>query len=338
MTTLAANQTAAVQHRSVAELRRRRRVLISCIVVAAVTLTAMLVYQFAFVGPAWEYTMQLRFRQIGALIIAGVAVGVSSIMFQTVTGNRILTPGIMGFDALYVLIQTIIVFFFGAGTLLLMGAGERALLNMVFLTLFGVLLFRALFRRLNQDLLVLVLVGVVLSGLFASLTSLASRMLDPTDFLTLQDVMFASFNTVNQPLMYTLAVVTVIVLAASLPLWRKLDVIALGYRSSVCLGINFHRTVTWTLVCITMLVAASTALVGPMTFLGLLVANVARQLVPTSSHMVLLPLAAACGIVATVAGQMVVMHIFDHTTTLSVVVNLVGGCYFLWLVWRSARS
>lgn len=335
-------QQAASSHEllvcSPVEKQRRRSVFQRTALTVLITGCAIAFFMLLFIQADWSYTMQLRGHQVGALVVAGTCIGISSVIFQTLTGNRLLTPGIMGFDSLYVLIQTIIVFSFGANTLLLMAPGQRAVINMVCLSAFGVFLFRALFRRLSRNLLVMVLVGVVLSGLFGSLTSLASRMLSPSDYLTLQDVMFASFNTVNHQVLYVTATVTIVLLFFSFTLRRSLDVIALGHQAATSLGVNFHRTVTWSLLVITLMVAASTALVGPMTFLGLLVANVARQLVSSSSHHILIPLAACCGVIATVAGQMVVAHLFDHTTTLSVVVNLVGGCYFLLLVWREIKS
>src|SRR5690606_12069648 len=138
---------------------------------------------------SWAYAMDLRGRQVGSLVVVGVAAGASSLVFQTVAGSRILTPGVMGFDSLYLLVQTSIVFVFGSTTFMMLGTGERFLVNAGVLTLFGIVLFRWLFRSSSHNLLVLVLVGVVLGSLFASLTSFASRLLDPNEFLTLQDVM-----------------------------------------------------------------------------------------------------------------------------------------------------
>ena len=159
----------------------------------------------------------------------------------------------------------------------------------------------------------------------------------PDDYLTLQDVMFASFNRVDVDLLGITAVVTGAGCLAASRLVRALDVVDLGHDVSIGLGLPYHRVVTLTLVVVTVLVATSTALVGPMMFLGLIVANLARQLLPTSRHAVLLPAAALVGALGTVLGQTVVAHLFSHTTTLSVVVNLVGGLYFLYLLTRTVR-
>ena len=285
----------------------------------------------------WSYALDLRSRQLASLVVVGAAVGASSLVFQTIAGSRILTPGVMGFDSLYVLIQTLIVSLLGPSALQLMGVPERFLLNTALLAGFGLVLFRWLFRAHSRNLFVLVLVGIVVGSLFASLSTFASRMLSPDDYLTLQSVLFASFTTVDVQLLAVTTVVAVLGMAALVPLLRRLDVVDLGRDAATGLGLDYHRVVTVALVVVTVLVATSTALVGPMLFLGLLVANLARQLVPTHRHSVLVPVAALVGALATVGGQFLVTHVFALGTTLSVVVNLVGGLYFLFLLLKAVR-
>ena len=299
------------------------------------TLAGAAAYLLYDVRGSWSYAMDLRTRQLAALLITGAAVGASSVVFQTVTGSRILTPSVMGFDALYMLIQTVIVYTLGSAAFLALTPGQHFLIDAVLLTVFGWLLFTWLFRRSSRNLLMLVLVGVVLGSFFGSLTSLASRLLSPDDFLTLQDVMFASFSTATPELLWTAGIVTTLGLAALVPLCRRLDVVALGHDHAIALGVPFHLVVRITLAVVTLLVASATALVGPMLFLGLIVANLAREIVPTHKHIVLVPVAALVGVLTCVVGQFVVVHVFDLSTTLSVVVNLVGGIYFLRLLMRT---
>ena len=323
--------------RSPAEAARRRRVKATLLVLAGLCVAACTAYLVWNVRGNWTYALNLRGRQLGALVVVGVAVGVSSLVFQTVSGSRILTPGVMGFDALYAFIQTVIVFTLGAGTLQLLGVVEQFLLNAALLSAFGMLLFRWIFRAHSRNLFVLVLVGIVLGGLFSSLSSFASRLLSPDDYLTLQAVLFASFTTVNLDLLLACAAVTGVGILVLWPLLRKLDVIDLGRDRATSLGVDHHRTVTAVLLVVTILVATSTALVGPMVFLGLLIANLARQLLPTHEHRVLVVGSALVGIVALVLGQFVVLHGLGLAVPLSVVINLVGGLYFLVLLLKAVR-
>lgn len=322
---------------STAERSRYRRNLAVLAGLAVAVVALALTYQFAFVTGSWHYTMNLRARQLGALAVAGVSVGVSSVAFQTVAGSRILTPGVMGFDALYVLVQTLVVVAVGSTATVLLPAAPRAVLNTLLLVGFGLLLFAAIFRRGTTHLLALVLVGLVLGTMFASMTSFASRMLSPDDYLTLQEVMFASFNTVDASVLTVMAVITALACAAMVPSLRRLDVLQLGHDPAVTLGLNYRATVLRVLVLITVLVATSTAMVGPMTFLGLIVANLAHGLLATHRHRWLVAAAALIGVICTILGQLVVARIFDQTVPLSVVINVVGGCYFLFLIQRTVR-
>lgn len=319
---------AATRDERPAVVRRRVAVL------AALALVAVLVYQFAMVTGSWSYAMDLRLRQVGALVVVGVATGVATLLFQTVATSRILTPGVMGYDSLFVLVQTLLVWVFGSAVVVDLDVRVRFLLDAGVMTAFGLLLFRWVFRRNSRDLFVLVLVGVVLGTLFTSLTLFASRLLSPSDYLTLQDLTFASFNTVDPRLLSITAAITVVAIAAAVPLLRRLDVVALGHDTAVTLGVDYHRVVNQTLAVVTVLVAASTALVGPLVFVGLIVANIARQVLPTYRHRTLALGAALAGVIVTVGGQFVASRLLDFTTTLTVCVNLVGGLYFVWLLLR----
>ncbi|MGO0576792.1 iron chelate uptake ABC transporter family permease subunit [Ornithinimicrobium panacihumi] len=323
------------EHTTLTVAQRQRRIRLVLTLLGVLAVAAAAAYLLFDVRGSWAYAMDLRTRQLAALVITGAAVGASSVVFQTVTGSRILTPSVMGFDALYMLIQTVIVYALGSTTFLALTAGQHFLIDALLLTVFGWLLFAWLFRRSSRNLLMLVLVGVVLGSFFGSLTSLASRLLSPDDFLTLQDVMFASFSTATPELLWTAGIVTALGIAALVPLCRRLDVIALGHNHAVALGVPYHLVVRITLAVVTLLVASATALVGPMLFLGLIVANLAREIVPTHRHLVLLPVSALVGVLTCVLGQFVVVHVFDLSTTLSVVVNLVGGIYFLRLLMRT---
>lgn len=335
--TVTAIEQRFVSGRSEVESARLRRVRRALVLLGALAVLVCLAYLTYNVRGSWSYALGLRSRQLGALVVVGIAVGVSSLVFQTVSGSRILTPGVMGFDALFTLLQTVIVFTLGASTLQLLGVVESFLLNAALLAVFGLALFRWLFRAHSRNLFVLVLVGIVLGGLFASLSSFASRLLSPDDYLTLQSVLFASFTTVDVTLLAACAGLLVIACVVLAPLLRSLDVIDLGRDRASSLGVDHHRIVTRVLVIVTLLVATSTALVGPMVFLGLLIANLARQLLATHAHHVLVPGAALTGVVSLVGAQFLVTHAFGLGVPVSVVVNLVGGLYFLTLLVKAVR-
>ncbi|MFE7422047.1 iron chelate uptake ABC transporter family permease subunit [Rhodococcus sp. NPDC057529] len=304
---------------------------------AAVAVTAVCCYLFLDVTGSWTYAMKIRSRQVTSMVLVGYATAVAAVVFQTVTNNRILTPSVMGFDSLFVLIQTLIVFFFGAGALATFDPRIKFGVEILAMIGFALALYWWLFGKRAKDLYVLVLVGIVLGTLFASLSSLASRLIDPNDFITLQDLLFASFNTVHADLLGISVVLVVAATVYALPLLRQLDVIALGRDHAVGLGIDHRRVVSRALVVIAILVSVSTALVGPITFLGLLVANLGRELVGTFVHRWTIPAAALVAVIALVGGQFVLARLLDYNSALIVVINFFGGIYFISLLVRGAR-
>jgi iron complex transport system permease protein len=84
-------------------------------------------------------------------------------------------------------------------------------------------------------------------------------------------------------------------------------------------------------------VSVSTALVGPITFFGLLVANLAYRVVGTDRHRATLPAAVLLAVVCLAGGQAVLQHGLGLDTTLAVVIEFVGGLVFLVMLVRRVR-
>lgn len=285
---------------------------------------------------SWSFVLAFRGRRLLALALVAYSIAVSTVLFQTVTQNRILTPSIMGFDALYVLVQTAIAFFLGAHMLAVadphLSFGGEVLLMVAF----SLLLFRWLFLGEERSLHLLVLVGIVFGILFRSLSTFMQRLLDPNSFQVLQDSLFASFGTVDTTLLGVAAALTGLV---TLALWRlgpSFDVLALGRSHAINLGVEYRRTVFAILICVSVLVSVSTALVGPITFFGLLVASLAHALLGRSRHREVLPAAALIALISLVGGQTVLERVFAFDTALSVIVEFLGGLVFLLLIVRGA--
>lgn len=282
------------------------------------------------------YVLTLRFHKVAAMVLVAFAVGVSTVLFQTVTGNRILTPSIMGFDALYILLQTSLASTIGTQTLLTMGAGWRFVLEVVLMVGFSWLLYRWLFIGGSKSLHLVLLIGIVFGTLFRGVSSLLQRLIDPSEFMVLQDLFFASFNRVDSSL---LGLAACTILGVSLVGWRirnQFDVLALGRDTSLNLGLNHKRAVTQVLVICSVLVAVSTALVGPVTFFGLLIASLAYQLCSVFRHKYVLPIAVLLGVIALVGGQLILERIFSFDTALSIIIEFVGGIVFIILLLKGS--
>lgn len=281
-----------------------------------------------------DFVLAFRTRKVAALVLVGWAIAVSTVMFHTITANRILTPSLMGFDAMYQLIQTALIFGLGVIGTSALGAPVRFAICTGLMLACSVPLFWWLFAGRRRSIQLLLLIGIVIGTLLRSVSTLLQRVMDPNSFLALQSQLFASFNAVDPSL---LAISAAIIVVASLVAWdrrHELDVLALGSQTATMLGVNYRRAVLRVLVLVSVLVSVSTSLVGPILFFGLLVANLAYLIIGSHRHTFTLPAAALCAVIALVGGQAILEHVFDLGTVLSVVIEFIGGLVFIGLLLR----
>lgn len=280
----------------------------------------------------WDFALPLRLTKLAALLLVAYAVGVSTLLFQTLTNNPILTPSILGFDALYVFLQTLLVFVLGGVGFTSLPILGKFSLELVLMMGGSVLLFATLMKQGGRDLARMILIGVIFGILFRSVASLLQRMIDPEEFAVAQAYTFASFNSVNPQL---ITIGAVVLLASVVFIWRerhRLDVYMLGRDQAINLGINYSRNTLWLLLWIAALVATATAVVGPVSFFGLLVVALANHFAPNMKHAVRLPMTFCTAGILLVGGQTLFEHFLGMQAVLSVVVEFAGGLVFLYLI------
>lgn len=312
-------------------LARSRRTLIALAVVA---LTVCLLFMTLGAKGSWSFVLPFRGAKLAGMLLVAYAIAVSTVLFQTITNNRILTPSIMGFDALYALIQTFMVFFLGAQATAAIDPRLLFIVECGTMVLFSCLLYRWLFSGAVRSLHVLMLVGIIFGILFRSVSGFLQRVIDPNEFIVLQDRLFASFNSFDARLLLLSAVLIAVASLAAWRLFHTFDILALGRESAITLGVAHRRATTQILVLIAVFVSVSTALVGPVTFFGLLVASLAYQFMPLGLHRFTLPAAVLAAVISLVGGQLVLERIFAFDTAVGIVIEFVGGLVFLILLVR----
>ncbi len=310
---------------------------VKLLILAILAILSISLYLFYQLGSNWDYVLPRRGYKVGAMIVAGSAIAFSTVIFQTVTHNRILTPSIMGLDSLYLLVQTLLVFFLGGKSFTAMGSEWLFLLSVGVLVLFSICLFKGVLGKEGRSVYFLLLIGIVLGALFQSLSTFMQVLIDPNEFMIVQDKMFASFNNVQVKLLWWSMGILGVTFIAYIPYLRYLNVLSLGRDQSLNLGVSYQSIVLVTLIVVAIFTAVSTALIGPITFLGLLVANLAYEVFKTYRHSILLVGAVLVSIIALSFGQVLVERVFSFSTTLSVIINFVGGIYFMYLLLRGSK-
>jgi iron complex transport system permease protein len=287
----------------------------------------------------WQYALSRRLPSMLAVVLTGGCIAFSTTIFQTVTNNRILTPSVLGLDALYMFIQTTVVFVLGStGNTFVNNSNVNFVLSLGFMTGFSLILFKLLFKKETNNIYFLLLVGLIFGTLFQSLSSFMQMLIDPNEFTIIQGRMFASFNNVNKDILAMSIAVIFLVVALTYKQMKLLDVMSLGKEQAINLGVNYDKVAKKMLIAVAVLVSVSTALVGPITFLGLLVANLAREFLGTFKHKYLIWGAVLISLVALLGGQFIVSRLINFNTTLSVIINFVGGLYFIYLLLKENKA
>lgn len=305
------------------------------ILIAIALLFAALFIGVGLNADNYQYFLSRRVPKVLAMILAGIAMALSSLAFQTITNNRILTPSIMGFDALYLLTQVLIVALFGGMSAYALNAYWNFGLSVVAMLGFSLLLFGFYFKKQQRNVITLLLLGVILGQVFTNIASFVIMLMDPNDFATLQANMFASFNNVKVELVYLCLPILLIVSGLLYRQHRILDVFWLDKDNAISLGVDVERTTKRVLMLSAILIAISTALVGPILFFGLLITNLTREFFRAYQHKVLMVGCALLSVAALLSGQWIVENLFSFSTTLSVVINFIGGSYFLSMLLRN---
>lgn len=280
----------------------------------------------------FQFAWMLRGKKVAAFLLVALATGMATVSFQTLTQNHFLTPNILGLDSLYVLIQTLLFFFLGGVNMLSQEQTSTFLISILFMALLSLLLANVLLKRQQNNLFILLMLGMIFGTLFSSTSNFLQIMMDPNEYDLLQGRLFASFGNINTTHLSLAAGIILLGSSILMAVNRYLDVLHLGGDQATNLGISLNKFQILVLFLVSLLTGTATALVGPITFLGFIVANISYQLMPTFRHSYLFPTAILLGIIFLVGSQFLVEQVFQLKTTVSVVTQFIGGLYFIWKI------
>ena len=312
--------------------RNHKKLLILALLVLLAAAAYMLVEVNFENQKLFRYAMRLRTPKLIVMLITAFAIGGASIVFQSIINNTIVTPCLLGMNSLYTLIHTAVVFFAGTGSFLALNANASFAVDVVLMGLTATVVYSWLFQKTRHNVLYVLLIGTVLSSFFSSIQTTLTRIMDPNEYDTLLATLVASFSNINSEII----LLSVLLLAAVVFVLRKdlmlLDVLTLGKEQAVNLGVDYDRSIRRLLLGVTLCIAVATAMVGPISFLGLIIANLARQLLKTYRHTQLILGSALFGMIVLVGGQLLVEHVFTYSIPVSVFITVGGGIYFLYLL------
>ena len=290
--------------KKVVKLDRKQNLYMPIILLSLMILVSSMLFLLMGINQgSMDYALSKRVPRLMAIILTGGCIGFSTIIFQTITDNRILTPNVMGIDSLYVAIQTVLIFAFGSTSTFVSNKKINFLICLVFMILGTSLLYKLIFKRDNANIIFVLLIGMICGTFFRSLSSFMQMVIDPNEYLILQNKLFASFNNVNVDILFLSIVLVLLMIPFVWDDIKYYDVMSLGKDQAINLGVDYDRIMKKSFVIIAILIAISTSLVGPLTFLGILVANITREMMKTYKHSYLITVSILVSIFTLVFGQ-----------------------------------
>ena len=282
----------------------------------------------------FRYILSLRLPTLMVMLISAIAIGSASMIFQTIINNRMVTPCLLGMNSMYTLVHTAIIFVAGSGSVIAANSNLSFAIDLLVMSATATFLYSYIFRKTGNQVLYVLLIGTVLSSFFGSIQSAMIRVMDPNEYDTLLTTLVADFTNVNgEVILFSIGLLLLLTVFLRKDL-ILLDVITLGKAQAINLGVDYDGTIRRLLLGVVLCIAVATAMVGPISFLGLIIANLARQLFKTYRHGQLIMGAAFMGMLAMIAGQMISQHLFHYAVPVSTFITIGGGIYFLYLLFQ----
>lgn len=272
----------------------------------------------------------LRFPRIFIAMLGGAATAVSGVLLQAVMKNPLADPGIIGVSSGASLVAVIVTAFFP---------------SLFFLTpmlafiggLVAFLLVYSLSWKGGLSPLRIILVGVAVNALCTGLMS-AFNSATGSSYTGVASIVNANITQKTWDDFQTLAVYVVIGLVASFFVTNQCNLLSLEDKTARSLGMNVTRSRIVISVIAVLLASISTAVVGAISFLGLIVPHIARLLVG-SNHKVLVPYSILLGaftlLLADTIGRTVAS---PYEISAAVVMSVIGGPFFIFLLRRSKQN
>ena len=286
-----------------------------------------------------NFILQRRFLKLLVMMIVSCAIPISTISFQTVVQNRFLTPGVLGIESLFVFIQSGLYYF---ESLVGVKVEQSVIIYSVTIAIqigLLLLLMNASKGMMLTNFKVVLLLTMAFSMLLRNASTFLQVLMDPNEFDKLQSSLYPSFQKMNaQPMMIGVAIgLFVLLMMVFYKIRHQLDALHLGVDGAKMLGINTKRLSNVVIVVVIFMTSLSTILVGPLQFLGFMIANLTYQLTKEYKHSVLWLFSAVLGLVIVLAAQLIVERIFLLTIPISVFIEGIGGVLYLILLVKGEK-
>lgn len=314
-------------------MRYLRQIIIALIAIALIGIFAT--YKLDFSN---NFILLNRLQRLCAIVLVSITIAYSTIVFQTISSNKILTPSLMGYEHLFVFSQVIMLIILGSESNIFRSKSWGFVFAVILMVVYSFLLYIFLFRNKKRNVYFILLIGLVLGIFFNTSTQFLQMTIDPNEYGYIQRAVFASLNKTSTETLLMALVITVLVFLYLFRSFKYLNILSLGRETSFSLGVDYDKIARKQLLGISVLVAVSTALIGPITFVGVFISNISYKLSLTSTHKETIGYGIGITLILLLVAQLSIEHFLNYRHSLSVLINLIGGGYFILLIIKSLKN
>lgn len=285
---------------------------------------------------SWRFiVMESRLPQAITAMLCGGALAVSGLMLQTAFRNPLAGPSIFGINSGAGLGVALVMLLLGgsisAGSVSI--SGFVAILIAAFIGAMSVMAVIFFFSNIVRNNVMLLIIGIMIGYISNSAISLLNFFATDEGVKSYMVWGMGSFGGVSMKTMPVFASITILGLIGAMLLIKPLNALMLGDRYAENLGINILRTHNWLLIVTGLLTAITTAFCGPVAFIGLAVPHIARLLLTTDNHRVLLPATILCGaVIALICNMICFLPGEEGVIPLNAVTPIMGAPVIIYVI------
>ncbi|WP_077195847.1 iron ABC transporter permease [Prevotella ihumii] len=291
---------------------------------------------------SWKFiVLENRLPQAITAMFCGGALAVSGLMLQTAFRNPLAGPDVFGINAGAGLGVALVMLLLGGNisTVLFSVSGFLAILISAFIGAMAVTALVFFFSLIIRNSILLLIIGIMVGYVSSSVVSLLNFFATEEGVKSYMIWGLGNFGGVSMEHIPVFVCIVSIGIFCSLLLMKPLNALLLGPQYAESLGINTRRVRNYLLVVTGLLAAITTAFCGPIAFIGLAVPHIARLILTTENHRLLLPstilsgaiIALLCNIICYLPGE-------DGIMPLNAVTPLIGAPVVIYVLLKSNRG
>lgn len=273
------------------------------------------------------------------MVVCATLIAMVTQVFQTLTQNRIITPSLIGFDSIFILSQSILVLFSKSSPVLNKIFSNSYLnfgVSTFMMIVISVSMVRLMLKNNRNNIYLLLLFGATLSTLVRSIANYVEVLLDPTSFQQLKAATSVTLTNMNSSIVLLVSPLMIWIVMMLINKRHELDVMLLKQDNATALGVPYLRRLNTYLILISLAMSITTALVGPLTFLGLIAVNIAKSLTQDYRHGSIFFVSSLVAMLMLIFGQTLV-EFTRYATPVSVLIHFFGGIYMIYLMVKEVR-